>query len=168
MEKHYYSDGACKGNPGPGGWGLVRVVYNQSNTPTIEEAYRGEFENTTNNRMEMMAVLKCFELAAADPANQYICHSDSAYVVNMCNSWIRNWAKNGWLNSKKQTVENLDLVKEIYNYLNINFFNCQIVKCPGHCGLLENELADALATGDNKKWNTFIEKTHSIDNTNIL
>ena len=84
------------------------------------EAYYGREENTTNNRMEMMAVLKCMELAAADKANNYICYSDSAYVVNMCNDWIRKWAQNGWQNSKKQTVENLDLVKKIYNYLNTN------------------------------------------------
>ena len=69
------------------------------------EAYCGQEENTINNRMEMMAVLKCMELAAEDQANNYICYSDSAYVVNTCNDWIRKWAQNGWQNSKKQTVE---------------------------------------------------------------
>ena len=160
MKKTFYSDGACSSNPGPGGWGLVSILnyisYNSEEdiktiTPIIMESYCGQEENTTNNRMEMMAVLKCMELAAADPDNNYICYSDSAYVVNMCNDWIRKWAQNDWQNSKKQTIENLDLVKKIYNYLNTNFFNFQLVKCEGHSGILGNELADALARGDMKK-----------------
>lgn len=170
MEKHYYSDGACSGNPGPGGWGLVSVLYahtpgNQT-YPMVVEVYQGADENTTNNRMEMIAVLECMKLAAADPVNQYICHSDSAYVVNMCNDWIYKWAQNGWQNSKKQTVENLDLVKEIYKYLTIDFFNFQLVKCQGHCGILENELADALATNNSKKWKELKERTHFVDYSN--
>ena len=175
MKKTFYSDGACSGNPGQGGWGLVFALdytsYDAENDikkiiPIIMEAYCGQEENTTNNRMEMMAVLKCMELAAADKANNYICYSDSAYVVNMCNDWIRKWAQNGWQNSKKQTVENLDLVKKIYNYLNTNFFNFQLVKCAGHSGILGNELADALATNNSKKWNELKERTHFVDYSN--
>jgi ribonuclease HI len=177
MTKIFYSDGACSGNPGPGGWGLVFALdytsYDAENDikktiPIVMEAHCGQEENTTNNRMEMMAVLKCMELAAADQANNYICYSDSAYVVNMCNDWIRKWAKNGWQNSKKQTVENLDLVKKIYNYLNTDFFNFQLVKCAGHSGILGNELADALATKDKAKWNRLKMEYNFVDNSNIF
>ena len=177
MQKIYYSDGACSGNPGPGGWGLISILnyvsYNgeediKTIIPIIMESYCGQEENTTNNRMEMQAVLKCMELAAADPDNNYICYCDSAYVVNMCNDWIRKWAQNGWQNSKKQTVENLDLVKKIYNYLNTDFFNFQLVKCAGHSGVLGNELADALATKDKAKWNRLKMEYNFVDNSNIF
>lgn len=177
MQKIYYSDGACSGNPGPGGWGLVSILnyvsYNgeediKTIIPIVMESYCGQEENTTNNRMEMQAVLKCMELAAADPDNNYICYSDSAYVVNMCNDWIRKWAQNGWQNSKKQTVENLDLVKKIYNYLNTDFFNFQLVKCVGHSGVLGNELADALATRDKSKLNKLKMEHNFVDNSNIF
>lgn len=173
MVKIYYSDGACSGNPGPGGWSLISISnytsYDAKKTiPIIMEAYCGQEENTTNNRMEMQAVLKCMKLAAADQDNNYICYSDSAYVVNMCNDWIHKWAQNGWKNSKKQTVENLDLVKEIYKYLNKIFFNFQLVKCSGHCGILGNELADALATKDKAKWNKLKMEHSFVDNSNIF
>lgn len=177
MQKVYYSDGACSGNPGPGGWGLVSILnyvsYNSEEdiktiTPIVMESYCGQEENTTSNRMEMQAVLKCMELAAVDPDNNYICYSDSAYVVNMCNDWIRKWAQNGWQNSKKQTVENLDLVKKIYNYLNTDFFNFQLVKCVGHSEILGNELADAVATKDKTKWNRLKMEYNFVDNSNIF
>ena len=83
MVRIFYSDGACSGNPGPGCWSLVSISnyisYNSEEDiktiiPIIMEAYCGQEENTTNNRMEMMAVLKCMELAAADKANNYICY----------------------------------------------------------------------------------------------
>ena len=140
-----YTDGSAKSNGSTnncGGWGLVVMrdgaiigLYNQCGF------------NTTNNREEIKAVLKAFELAQTKYKDEEcIIYSDSLYVVNICNDWIYKWASNNWLNSKKQTVENLDLVKKLYKYLNIDFFNCQIVKCAGHANILGNELADALAT----------------------
>ena len=114
--------------------------------------------------MELKAILHVFKLAAAAPDNKYVIYSDSAYAVNIINSWIWTWSKNNWKNSKKQTVENLDLVKELYNYLNINFFNCQVLKCDAHCGNVGNELADALATNNDNKFDKIIKQNNIIKN----
>lgn len=161
--KAFFTDGACSGNPGPGGFGVV--LLNSITIPSIdphgnisdkkiiriEYNYSEHCEQTTNNREELKAILHVFKLAAADPSCEYLVYSDSAYAVNMINSWIYSWAKNNWLNSKKQVVENLDLVKELYSYLTIDFFNCQVKKVSGHAGELGNELADALATNNDEK-----------------
>lgn len=140
-----YTDGSAKANGSAnnrGGWGLVVT----RDGILLETAAEGCF-NTTNNREEIKAVLKAFELAQTKYKNEEcIVYSDSAYVVNMCNDWIYKWASNNWLNSKKQTVENLDLVQQLYKYINIDFFNCQVMKCMSHANILGNELADALAT----------------------
>jgi ribonuclease HI len=80
---------------------------------------------------------------------------------------MKTWARNNWMNTKKRTVENLDLVKELYNYLNIPFFNCQVVKCKGHMGEVQNELADALATNNATKWKQLIDCHNIIDNVSI-
>jgi ribonuclease HI len=76
----------------------------------------------------------------------------------MCNEWIRNWARNHWMNSKKVEVENIDLVKEIYNYIALDFPNFQITKVPGHSGVLGNELADALATNNKAKFDKILSE----------
>ena len=178
MVKIYYTDGACKGNPGPGGFGVICINEAQirkrdqwgnwttdSYETYINYKYSEQCEQTTNNREELKAILHVFSLAAANPEDKYIIYSDSAYAVNMINSWIHNWAINNWKNSKKQVVENLDLVQEIYNYLNINFFNCQVLKCNGHSGELGNELADALATNNTLKFNKLIKEHCIIDNS---
>lgn len=177
MNKIYYTDGACSGNPGSGGFGVVelgeqqiRVRDDWGNWTTqgyqksIEYVYSEQCDYTTNNRQELEAILHVFKLAAADPDNKYVIYSDSAYAVNMINSWIWTWSKNNWKNSKKQIVENIDLVKELYNYLNINFFNCQVLKCNGHCGNVGNELADALATNNGNKFDKIIKQNNIIKN----
>lgn len=167
--KVFYTDGACSGNPGKGGFGVVQmgeVSFNKKNSlgnwenvtlPSIEYSFSSATEDTTNNREELKAIIHVMKLAAADPSCEYLVYSDSAYAVNMINDWIWNWAKNNWCNSKNKEVENVDLVKEIYNYLSIEFFNFQIKKCKGHSGEIGNELADALATGDRKKWDKLLE-----------
>lgn len=157
MVKTFYTDGACSGNPGPGGFGVISIENN-----TINYKYAEYFDKVTNNQMELKAILHVFKIAAADPDNKYVIYSDSAYAVNMINSWIFGWAKNGWKNSKKQTVENLDLVKELYNYLNINFFNCQVYKVDGHSGNIGNELADALATNNGNKFDKIVKQNNVI------
>ena len=170
MDKIFYTDGACKGNPGPGGFGVINLNEYQVRKrdqwgnwttdyyeTTVSYKYSEYCEHTTNNREELKAILHVFQLAAADKNNKYIVYSDSAYAVNMINSWIWGWAKNNWCNSKNKEVENIDLVKEIYKYLTIDFFNCQVKKCSGHSGEIGNELADALATGDRKKWDKLLE-----------
>lgn len=155
-----WTDGACKGNPGPGGYGVV-IIRPILDGRKIELAYGEQCGDTTNNREEMKTILYAFDLAATCYKNDIcIIHSDSAYCVNMCNNWIYTWAKNNWKNSKKKEVENLDLVFSFYNYLTIDFFNCQVVKTNGHCGIIENELADALATGNDYKFNKIIKDNH--------
>lgn len=156
--KIFYTDGACSGNPGPGGFGVVRLITERRQTYadydeniSLAYGYHESCENTTNNREEMKAVLHVMEMADKDSENQYLIYSDSAYVVNMCNNWIWTWAKNGWKNSKKKEVENIDLVKQIYGYLSKEFFNVDIQKVKGHDGMLGNELADAYATNNMTK-----------------
>lgn len=176
MVKTFYTDGACSGNPGPGGFGVIEINECQIRTRDqwgnwttnfienhIEYIYNEQCEQTTNNREELKAILHVFKLAAADPDNKYVIYSDSAYAVNMINSWIWTWSKNNWKNSKKQIVENIDLVKELYNYLNINFFNCQVSKVAGHANICGNELADALATNDMIKFDKLFKKYDIID-----
>lgn len=151
---YIYTDGSSKGNPGPGGFGVVALKDN-----TIKYSYREQNENTTNNREELKAILHAFYLSQTKfkETDCIIC-TDSSYCYNICNDWIFSWAKNNWKNSKKKIVENLDLIQQLYNYLNIDFFNCQVIKVNGHQGDIGNELADALATLNNKKYEKIIRE----------
>ena len=147
-----YTDGSTLKNgakDAEGGFGVVVIKDGK-----IIKAHSARCSATTNNREEMKAILHAFEWAESNvnPAETVIIYSDSAYCVNMINDWIWNWAKNGWKNSKKKEVENIDLVKELYKYVSKEFFNCQVVKVKGHAGNAGNELADALATFDEKKY----------------
>ena len=148
MKKIFYTDGSSKGNPGPGGYGVVEYDIKSN---TIFYTYSEYFKNVTNNQMELKAILHVIKLAAADKENSYLVYSDSAYAVNSINTWMYGWARNGWINSKKKPVENLDLIQEIYSYLEFPMKNFDLRKINGHSGHLGNELADALATGNIKK-----------------
>ena len=150
----FFVDGACKGNPGPGGFGLISLRENE-----VLYDYSEYCDNTTNNREEMKAILHVFKLVDSSKVKDtVVIYSDSAYCVNMINDWIWKWANNGWKNSKKQTVENLDLVKELYKYLTIDFFPCQVITTKGHCGIIENELADALASNYEAKYQKILRE----------
>lgn len=146
-----YTDGSCRGNGqenSEGGWGVV--VFNEL---SVCDYYYGEYcEDTTNNREELKAMLYALELTQTK-YKQHKCniYSDSAYVVNMCREWIWNWQSRGWTRAGNQPIENLDLVKQIYNYLIIEFHNFTIWKIKGHSGELGNEIADAIATNDQAK-----------------
>lgn len=151
-----YTDGSAKNNGkqnSTGGFGVVvfkddKIIY----------SYKEQCKNTTNNREELKAILHAFELAQTKYKYETcIIYSDSSYCVNICNNWIYSWAKNNWTNSKKKQVENIDLVKSLYNYLTIDFFNCQVMKITGHVGITENELADALATNEIARFNRIIK-----------
>lgn len=170
QRRFFYTDGACKGNPGPGGFGIVELV------STTRETYEDYIENinigfkhseqcedTTNNREELKAILAVFELAAADEDNEYVIYSDSAYAVNIINDWIFKWARNNWVNSKGNIVENLDLIQTLYKYVSINFFNCQVKKISGHAGIVGNELADALATNNLSKFEKILDENNILD-----
>lgn len=158
-----FCDGSAKDNGKEnniGGYGLV--IFRDD----ILIYHHGEqCVDTTNNREELKALIHALKLSQTTFKNEVcVIYSDSAYVVNMCNEWIRNWARNNWLNSKKVTVENIDLVKQIYDYIILDFPNFQITKVSGHSGVLGNELADAMATNNQAKFDKFL-KTYDVIHT---
>ena len=165
---HIYIDGACRGNgkeESHGGYGIVIFDDNQN----LIDAYCKHFDNVTNNQMELKAFLKTFELLYTKYKNEKATiYSDSAYCINILTSWIYSWSKNNWKTSKGETIKNLDIILSLYKYYNINFFINQIVfaKVKGHDGILGNQLADALATADKKKFSNLILQNHI--NINLL
>lgn len=155
MIKEFYTDGSCRGNPGPGGWSAVSITDGQA----IWLA--GQEPHTTNNRMELTGILKICEIAINDTMNEYIIYSDSYYCVNIINSWMWVWVKNNWtLTGKNQPVDNLDLVKPLYKYFNTPFFNVTVKKVPGHADVLGNELADRLACNKMDEFYTLVEQNN--------
>jgi len=131
-----FTDGACRGNPGPGGWGaLLRYSHHEK---TIKG---GEFE-TTNNRMELMAVIKALEFLKE--SSYAVITTDSQYVLKGVTEWMVGWKKRGWLTSNKKPVKNVDLWKHLDSILhNHHQLKWQWIK--GHSGHPENEFADLLA-----------------------
>ena len=130
-----YTDGACKGNPGPGGWGAFLTVGGVE-----KELYGGEAD-TTNNRMELMAAIK--GLQALNRPCEVILTTDSQYVMKGINEWMDNWKKRGWRTAKKEPVKNVDLWKELD--LAIQGHTIEWVWVRGHTGDPGNERADDLA-----------------------
>lgn len=157
MEKkiiEIYTDGSCRGNGkenSSGGFG-VTALYSQMDRPFVDYTFGEQCVNTTNNREELKAFIHALELSQTK-YKDCLCYiySDSAYVVNMCAEWIWSWYSRGWLRAGNKPIENLDLVKQIYSYLTIEFNNFTIRKVKGHNDVLGNEIADALATNDTVK-----------------
>lgn len=159
-----YVDGSSRGNPGDGGFGVVIINNNK-----LEYAFSEQFNNVTNNQMELRAIIHALELIKEKyPEEEVIIHSDSAYCVNMCNDWIWTWSKNDWKNSKKQRVENYELVRKIWKFVSMEFPNFQIVKCSGHSGIIENELADRLANQDFTKFTKILEENGIEYKSNLI
>lgn len=153
MKVRIFTDGACSENPGPGGWA---VVFN-----TVEECHTisGNEKLTTNNRMELKAVIEAFKKIMSkkkhNPSIQYDIYSDSAYVVNTINNhWIDIWKKNNWKTTKHEDVKNRDLWEE-FNDLrckaNSRGICVTLNKVKGHSGNTFNELVDKLAKGESMK-----------------
>jgi ribonuclease HI len=134
-EVKMYTDGACSGNPGPGGWGVL-LVFNG----TEKELFGGAPE-TTNNKMELQAPIEGLK-ALKKPCKVTI-FTDSKYVKDGITSWIHSWKKNGWKNAKKKPVKNADLWQALEDATNGHKITWEWVK--GHAGHPENERADALA-----------------------
>ncbi len=132
---YIYTDGACKGNPGVGGWGAL-LRYGQH-----EKELLGGAAETTNNRMELTAVIEALR-ALKRSSRVQIC-TDSQYVKNGMESWIEGWKKNGWQTASKQPVKNADLWRELDALVQQHQVTWTWVK--GHAGHPENERADALA-----------------------
>jgi len=130
-----YTDGACRGNPGPGGWGVL-LRYNG----TEKELYGGERE-TTNNRMELMAAISGIE-SLKRPCS-VVLTTDSQYVMKGITEWMENWKQRGWKTSDKKPVKNVDLWQRLDSVLRQHDVKWQWVR--GHTGHPENERADALA-----------------------
>ncbi|MBQ1660716.1 MAG: ribonuclease HI [Clostridia bacterium] len=138
-----YTDGACKGNPGPGGWGAV-LRYNGH-----EKELSGGEANTTNNRMEMLAVIKALE-ALKEPCEVTLT-TDSRYVCDAVNKgWAKKWKANNWIKSDKSKAKNPELWDKILNLLAVHKVSFVWVK--GHNGHPENERCDALASAQAQKY----------------
>ena len=130
-----YTDGACSGNPGKGGWGAI-LIYNKK-----ERYISGSKQLTTNNQMELTATIEALK-AISKPSNIAL-YTDSQYVKNGITSWIFNWKKNGWKTANKKPVANKDLWIELEKYVDFHSVNWFWVK--GHSGDHYNEIADELA-----------------------
>jgi ribonuclease HI len=131
-----YTDGACSGNPGPGGWGALLMCGSHT-----KEICGGESSGTTNNRMELMAAIQALE-SLTRPATIRL-HTDSSYLRNGITSWLANWKRNGWRTADKKPVKNADLWKRLEKAVERHHVVWLWVK--GHSGDPGNERADALA-----------------------
>ena len=130
-----FTDGACRGTPGPGGWGALMRFGDEE-----KELCGGETE-TTNNRMELMAVIQA--LSALKRPCDVVLTSDSTYVLKGIQEWMPNWKKRGWKTATKKPVKNVDLWKLLDDVIQVHTIDWQWVK--GHSGHAENEIADQLA-----------------------
>lgn len=133
-----FTDGACKGNPGPGGWGaLLRMGRH-------EKELSGGEPHTTNNRMEMTAVIRALN-ALIEPCEVTL-HTDSRYVIDGITKWVGGWKKRGWVNASKQPVKNADLWHDLIEAVARHKVTWEWVK--GHNGHPENERVDRIASDE--------------------
>ena len=138
-----YTDGACSGNPGPGGYGAI-LIYNG-----VEKEISGGEANTTNNKMEMLAVIKGLEMLK-EPCSVSV-YSDSAYVVNSIEKgWIYSWKKNGWRKADKKEVKNIDLWERLLKQMEIH--DVKFLKVKGHSTDELNNRCDRLAVKEREKF----------------
>lgn len=140
---YLYTDGACSGNPGPGGWGVV-LVYKG-----VRKELSGGEASTTNNRMELTAVIKGLE-ALKRPC-RVLLTCDSKYVLDALRyRWVHKWKQNGWKRSKSEPVANVDLWERLLELYDIHLLEYRWVR--GHTGHTENERCDQLAVAQAKKY----------------
>ncbi|MCD8352127.1 MAG: ribonuclease HI [Planctomycetaceae bacterium] len=133
-----YADGACSGNPGPGGWGTILRCREQN----LIKRMSGAEKNTTNNRMELTAVIE--GLKALKMPCRVVVTTDSRYIVDaFAKGWLKNWQKNGWRTASKQPVKNEDLWRALMDAMQPHQVRWEWIR--GHAGHPENEMADQLA-----------------------
>jgi ribonuclease HI len=137
-----YTDGSSRGNPGPGGYGVVATV-----DDTIIDERGGYERDTTNNRMELKAVIEAIGyLLEEHPDAEAVIHADSAYVLGGVTTWIHSWEKNGWKTSTKKAVLNQDLWQALIALIREFKGSLSWQKVKGHAGHVHNERADVIAT----------------------
>ena len=139
-ELYAYTDGACSGNPGPGGWGVLMVAKEGSSVIKTRDLSGGTVK-TTNNQMELTAAIMALE--ALEKPSKITIITDSSYVKDDITKWIFAWKKNGWKTAAKKSVKNEELWKRLENATQIHDVSWEWIK--GHAGHLENERADELA-----------------------
>ncbi len=132
-----FTDGSCDPNPGPGGWGFVWVEDDE-----IIKSGQGSAPDTTNNRMELMALIEAYKVLPSD--GHFVLYSDSQLCVNTINQWAAGWEKRGW-KRKTGPIKNLDLVKELYA-LALSHPKAELKWIKAHDGSRWNEYVDALAS----------------------
>ena len=140
-----YTDGGCSGNPGPGGWAFV-----VSENGEIREYRSGGDQSTTNNKMDLTAVINALEYAKANGERDVVILTDSQYVKNGITVWIHSWKKNGWRTSSKAPVKNVEYwvtLDKLNDELNVDW---QWVK--GHAGIVGNEECDRLVRMETAKF----------------
>ena len=135
-----YTDGACSGNPGPGGWGAL-LLAKDGETVVKERELKGGEADTTNNRMELMAAIRALE--ALGRPSEITVVTDSAYVKNGVTGWIHGWKRNGWRTAARKPVKNVELWQRLDEAQARHRVTWKWIK--GHAGHEENERADALA-----------------------
>ena len=135
-----YTDGACSGNPGPGGWGAL-LLAEDGETVVKERELKGGEADTTNNRMELMAAIRALE--ALGRPSEITVVTDSAYVKNGVTGWIHGWKRNGWKTAARKPVKNVELWQRLDEAQARHRVTWKWIK--GHAGHEENERADALA-----------------------
>ena len=142
MKYKIYTDGACSGNPGPGGWAVIILVNNE-----IKEMFFGNEKNTTNNQMELLAPIKAIQ--KFKKKSEISIFTDSTYVRDGITVWIKQWEKNGWKTASKKPVKNKELWKKLKNLSSKHSIKWIWVK--GHAQDKYNNLVDELAQGAIKK-----------------
>ena len=135
-----YTDGACSGNPGPGGWGVL-LVARDGQTILKQRTLHGGAPDTTNNRMELLAAISALE--ALVRRSELTIVTDSAYVKNGVTTWIKSWKSNGWRTASRKPVKNQDLWQRLDHAASRHTVTWQWIR--GHAGHAENERADELA-----------------------
>lgn len=147
-----YTDGSTNPNPGPGGWGMVAIEEYADGGYKLLECKSVKEENTTNNRMEMEAILYAYLKYAEKIDDAWelvpvpIIYSDSSYAVNTFTQWMFYWERNNWLKANNKTPENLDIIQKYYKH-NKKGYRVQLHLIRGHSGIEFNEIADQLAAG---------------------
>lgn len=146
MEKiDIFTDGGCSGNPGPGGWAFVAL----DNENLLSYSSGGDAQ-TTNNKMELTAVIRALETCQVLEAKQVCISTDSQYVKNGITTWIHNWKRNGWKTASKDPVKNKELWEELDSLSKV--FDIKWVWVKGHAGIKYNEMCDSLVRKEMEKF----------------